>query len=423
MSQQSNKEKYLHEQHYIANRLRKEYPQLPIEQALVEAAYEVKNSDNSKQQAEFYNLILSEGDTALAEYDKQVCDWLANNLTEQNLAKVNALRGFYGLKIELVEAKKVDMNHVAAVRMQFDGGYSRCKDDNEFFEVQYSEAFRDYLGRDILDNYVKHDKKEYNEFLEKSAAVKKLLEFGYDDMVRQLPSILRDAGVNPEEAIQFNICDLQYLCIEHREETAVYDKDGKYLFTRNFIKFKDSNVEHMDVSAKRQFWKDIANNNPELVESISQNLAAHEVQNIDKFWANARKSGNPYFKDCEVSTELHHDPAIMNGGENDPSKIKITVKYKNGFSAHQLLHRHDTPKDNILHQETGKTVRFRTVFIDDSDNSKVLWFGGLRKEDRGVGNLKGMTNVPDLIKQELAERKEIMIANGMIVNQRRENIK
>ena len=413
MSQQSEKEKYLHDQQYIACRLAKQYPQLPVEQSLIEAAYEAQNSGSPKQQAEFYNLVLSEGEEVLAQYDEKICDWLANNLTEQNLAKVNALRQLYGLKIELVEAKEVDMNHVAAVRMQFDGGYSRCKEDSEFFDVQYSLAFRDYLARDVLDNYVRRDKKEYDDFLEKSAAVKKLREFGYDDMVRQVPSILRDAGVAPEEAIRFNICDLQYLCIEHREETAVYDKEGNYLFTKNFVKFKDSNIEHMDVSAKRQFWFDVTKSNPELLEVATRSLASHEVKNIDKFWFNAQKFGNPHFKDCEVSMEVHHDPAIMNGGENNPDKMRIVAKYRNGVSLHRLLHRHDTPKDNILHQETGKIVRFKTSFVDDREDGRVLWFGGLRKEDRYVGNFNGMTNVAKLVKEEVAQRKETQINFNM----------
>lgn len=405
MLQQSNKEKYLHEQNYIAARLNKKYHDLPVEIALIEEAYEVHKSDNPKQRAEFYNLILSEGEMALAEYDRQICDWLADNLTKQNLAKVNALRGFYGLKIELVEAKEVDMNHVGAVRSQFDGGYSRCDKKSRFFDVQYTKAFRDYLASDIADNRIKRDKKEYDEFLEKSPAVQKLREFGYDDTVRQLPAILRDADVAPELAMQFNVCDLQYLCIEHREETEVYDDKGNYLFTKNFIKFKDSNVEHIKVSAKRQFWRDFAGNNPEVAEAISKTLKAHGVKDVDKMWANAKKYGNPNFKGCIAVLELHHDNAIMAGGDNNPDNIRIVVKYQNDFSTHFLLHRHDSPKDNIIHRETGKTVRFKTSFVDEAEGSKVRWYGGLREEDRFVGNLYGMTNVADLVKQEADERK------------------
>lgn len=401
-SEIENLEITLQEKNYIETTLKAQYPELSVEEALVRAAVEARQSNDPKKREDFNTFILAEGESKLAEYDEKVVDWLAENLTNKNLEDVNALRAFYGLKLTVNENPQHNGNRNAVIRSQFDGAYSQTDRESKFYEIQYSKVYRDFL--DSEDKTAKkYEKKSYKEFLEQSEAVKLLMKYGYDDTVKALPGVLREADVPPELSAQFNVKDLQDLCITYREDTDDGWKDR--------IFFDESNIEGNTISAKRKFWQDIAENNPEIVKTISEDMRRRNIEDddIETFWDNARECGNPHFRYCPVSLQVHHREAIKDGGTNAPDNFVIVVKYDN-FSAHDLLHRRDTPlkSDQITHKETGQKIRLSTEFIDDIGNTdnKIRFYGGLRQCSRYAGIIKDMFNVPEFIEKTVMEKEQ-----------------
>lgn len=268
------------QKNYIQKTLNKKYPNLSLEEQLIQAAYDVVNSGDEQKKKEFNEFILAEGEPRLAELDAKVMDYLHDNCTQTNLDKVNALRSFYGLKVELATGNTVDADERTAVRKVFDrtwSSYERgkniksrvpypneasMKDDRElaaaqnrddpvqsnpYYENAVSPAYRKYFEEhDIYEIYQKNkynkENKKYSaqnyfDSLIDKSPFKALRKHGlYNDM-KIICDTLEVLQVEPEIATQFNLKDLSDMVVNSHntlEDRKVYNHENyKYMFTKS----------------------------------------------------------------------------------------------------------------------------------------------------------------------------------------------
>ena len=258
---------------YIAATLNTKYSNLSLEEQLIQAAYEVVNSGDEQKKKEFNEFILAEGEPRLSELDAKVMDYLHDNCTQNNLDKVNALRSFYGLKVELATGNEVDADERTAVRKVFDrtwSSYERgvntetgepypneaaMEEDrkenpdqikaNPYYENAVSPAYRKYFEENnVYEIYQKRkknneDKKysaqNYFDSLIDKSSFKALRKHGlYNDM-KIICDTLEVLQVEPEIASQFNLKDLSDMVVNSHntlEDRKVYN-DNTYMFTRS----------------------------------------------------------------------------------------------------------------------------------------------------------------------------------------------
>ncbi|MBQ9034903.1 MAG: hypothetical protein IJ099_02950 [Alphaproteobacteria bacterium] len=252
---------------------------LAVAEKLIQAADEVVNLGDEQKKKEFNDFILAEGEPRLAELDAWVMEYLHENCTENNLNKVNALRSFYGLKVELQAGNAVDADERAAVRKVFDrtwSSYERGKntetrepyyseadmakareqakehgkkdpvENNRYYENSVSPAYRKYFEEhDIYEIYQNHkndeDKKysaeNYRDLLIDKSPFKALRKHGLYNDAKIICNTLEALQVEPEIAVQFNLKDLSDMVVNSHntfEDRKVYTKDTEeYMFTKS----------------------------------------------------------------------------------------------------------------------------------------------------------------------------------------------
>ena len=252
---------------------------LAVAEKLIQAADEVVNFGDEQKKKEFNDFILAEGEPRLAELDAWVMEYLHENCTENNLNKVNALRSFYGLKVELQAGNAVDADERAAVRKVFDrtwSSYERGKntetrepyyseadmakareqakelgkedpvENNPYYENSVSPAYRKYFEEhDIYEIYQNHkndeDKKysaeNYRDLLIDKSPFKALRKHGLYNDAKIICNTLEALQVEPEIAVQFNLKDLSDMVVNSHntfEDRKVYTKDTEeYMFTKS----------------------------------------------------------------------------------------------------------------------------------------------------------------------------------------------
>ncbi len=259
---------------YIEKILNKKYPDLSLEEQLIQAAYDVVKSGDEQKKKEFNDFILAEGEPRLSELDAKVMDYLHENCTQSNLDKVNALRSFYGLKVELATGKEVDADERAAVRKVFDrtwSSYERGKNTetgepyysereievakkedpdnvqvNPYYENAVSPAYRKYFEEndiyEIYNDYKSEEDKKYSmqdyftSLIDKSS-FKALRKHGlYNDM-KVICKTLEKLQVEPEIASQFNLKDLSDMVVNSHNtfsDRKVYNHETyEYMFTKS----------------------------------------------------------------------------------------------------------------------------------------------------------------------------------------------
>ena len=422
---------------YIGSTLSKKYPDLPIEEQLIREAAEIIKSGDKKRKQEFNTLILSEGEKRLSDLDNQVMEYLADNLTQENLDAANALRSFYGLKIKVERKDLEDVNLRTTRRMQFDGSVSLTEKESPYYQVQHSKAFIDF----VPDKDKQYQYSDYEEMMEKSKAVKTLKKFGYFNLIATIQDTLAETGVPPETAKDFNVKDFQALIIENKfTERNIFDCDNDFLFTKTQFSLEEIDSAIGLSSARSQFWSD-ASQDKELVKAISHELKLHEIPDFDitQLWDRA-EDGHPNSGGRRgvksVFFQLHHDEALKEGGKNNPNDFVIVVKYANGFSSHDMLHRKDnplvelyeaappqTPQDKIATTTPtfpgAKRIRLITEFLDnDNTNNKTRFYGGPRAESTYRGKPRKLVNVVKqankLVKDIAKKEKKIDIMTAIV---------
>jgi len=412
-----NIESDLEEKGIIRRVLGEKYPDLSFEEALIREAAKVVKSGSEKEKEQFNNLLLAEGERRLLnDIDYNVCTYLVNNFTAQNLDDVNALRSFYGLKIIIDETPFETPNLRTVRRMQFEDSVSTTDPDSEYYVVQYSKAYREFKP----DRRRKFKVSDYYDMMDKSEAFQILMDYGYADFAGILPEALAKAHVPPEVASQFNIKDLQAVFYEQLpdDEKDVYTWDGEFLFTKKWIEIEGEYDTEDLIGARKSYWMDMVNNK-QLVSCMRDDFLRHNVsgEDADKLFEMAEEEGYPnagrrWEKVTSVKLPLHHILGLKDGGLNYPSNYAPVVVYEDGLNSHTPLHRYDTPLDKFYVVEgaklptdimltrkptrsDAKVVRIRTIFTDDEENShkKVLFYGGARKCSRYVGRLHNMENI------------------------------
>ena len=240
-----------------------------MEEQLIQAAYDVVNSGDEQKKKDFNEFILAEGEPRLAELDAKVMDYLYENCTQNNLDKVNALRSFYGLKVELKTGDTVDIDERTAVRKVFDrtwSSYERGKNaktgepemenarkenpeqvkSNPYYENAVSPAYRKYFEEhDIYEIYhhqnssekKKYSMQNYFDSLIDKSPFKALRKHGlYNDM-KIICETLEALQIEPEISSQFNLKDLSDMVVNSHntlEDRKVYTKDTEeYMFTKS----------------------------------------------------------------------------------------------------------------------------------------------------------------------------------------------
>ena len=259
--------------------MNEKYPDLSLEEQLIQAAYDVVKSGDEQKKKEFNDFILAEGEPRLAELDEKVMNYLHENCTQNNLDKVNALRSFYGLKVELKTGNTVDIDERTAVRKVFDrtwSSYERGRkaktkepyyneaemaearkeakerekkdpvENNPYYENSISPAYRKYFEEhDIYEIYhsPKRDEEKnysmqnyFDELIDKSP-FKALRKHGlYNDM-KVICETLEALQIEPEIASQFNLKDLSDMVVNSHntlEDRKVYNHEtGGYMFTKS----------------------------------------------------------------------------------------------------------------------------------------------------------------------------------------------
>mgnify|MGYP007069878762 CR=1 FL=1 len=342
---------------------------------------------------------------------------MVDNFTQQNFDDVNALRSFYGLKIIIDETPFEEPNLRTVRRMQFDDSVSTTDPDSEYYVVQYSEAYRNF----VPNGRRRFKESDYYDMMDRSEAFQILFDYGYADFAYTLPQALAKAKVPPEIAEQFNIKDLQavfYYTLPD-EEKDVYGWDGDFLFTKQWIEIEGQYDEANLMGARMSYWMDMGHNK-QLVRVMQDDLRRHDVSESDimTLFEKAEEEGRPnagrrWERVTKVKLPLHHVIGLKDGGLNYPSNYAPVVIYLDeDFNSHTPLHRYDTPKDKFYvaegaesptdimltrtpQQANAKVVRIRTIFTDDEINphKKVLFYGGARKSSRYVGRLHGMGNI------------------------------
>ena len=259
---------------YIEKTLNKKYPGLSLEEKLIQAAYDVVNSGDEQKKKEFNDFILAEGEPRLAELDAKVMDYLHENCTQSNLDKVNALRSFYGLKVELKAGNTVDIDERTAIRKVFDrtwSSYERGKNtdtgepyysetemdaarkenpkqvtNNPYYENAVSPAYRKYFEEHNIyeiyhapksDEEKQYSTQEYFDSLIDKPPFKALRRHGlYNDM-KIICETLERLQVEPEISSQFNLKDLSDMVVNSHntlEDRKVYNRDTEeYMFTKS----------------------------------------------------------------------------------------------------------------------------------------------------------------------------------------------
>lgn len=412
-----NIESDLEEKGIIRRVLGEKYPDLSFEEALIREAARVVKFGDENEKMRFNNILLAEGEQRLLnDIDEKVCNYLVNNFTAQNLDDVNALRSFYGLKIIIDETPFETPNLRTVRRMQFEDVVRPAEPWSEYYEVQFSDAYRNF----VPDKRRRFKESDYYDVMDRSEAFQILFEYGYSDFAYLLPNALAELHVPPEVAAQFNIKDLQavfYAALPDAEKD-VYGWDGDFLFTKNRIELKGE-YDTSDLEGARQtYWMDVVNNK-QLVRIMKDDLLRHGISDDDvsQLFQMAEDCGYPNAgrkseKVSDVIFSLHHVLALKDGGLNYPSNYAPTCIYELGHNSHAPLHRYDTPKDIFYVVEgaklptdvmltmkpqhgDAKKVRIRTIFTDDEINphKKVLFYGGARKCSRYVGRLHNMENI------------------------------
>ena len=427
----------LHNNNYIESCLRKKYPDLTFEEALIREAARVVKSGDAAEKERFNNFLLAEGEAVLLNnIDERVCTYLVDNFSQQNLDDVNALRSFYGLKIIIDETKFADSDIRTVRRMQFDDSVNMPDKTSEFYPVQHSEAYRNFRR----DGRRRFKPSDYYDMLDNSEAVQVLKDFGYEYFVYQLPDVLAEAKVPPEIAVQFNVKDLQAVFCDQLlgDEKEVSDRYGELLFVKKRAKMSADEDKDDLPGAREQYWVDMVNNK-RLVALIKDDLRRHNIseEDIKLLFASAEVAGYPnsgrkYSRVSSVFFQLHHILGLKDGGKNYPSNFAPVVFYPSdvwtgvgdSFSSHTPLHRYDTPLDKFYVVEDAerptdimltrarpymgtKAVRIRTIFADDENNSnsKVLYYGGARRSSRYVGRLHDMVNI-EMKAKKLAKKQK-----------------
>lgn len=447
-------ENSLHKQEYIKTTLKEKYPDLEFEAALIKESLRVVQSGSKREQQQFNNFLLSEGETVLLnDIDEKVCDYLVDHFTQENLEAVNALRSFYGLRLIIDESEFEDSNLRTVRRMQFDDSISTTDEDSEYYPVQYSQIYRDFItGKRLKYKDKEFKMSDYYDMLDSSKAVQILRDYGYADFIGYLPEALADAKIPPEIAEKFNIKDLQKIVYDYYPYKDVYDEDGDFLFTKRWIELVGG-LDSADLPGAREtYWQDMVKNK-QLVKVIQDDLRRHGISesDIEELFEKAKEYGYPNIgsrrdRVNSVFFQLHHVLGLKDGGLNLPRNYAPVVRYPLdtysgdgvAFSSHFPLHRLDTPLDIFYKKESEvapheimitkeqqpntKVVRLRTVFIDDDNpHKKVLYYGGARSCSRHSGRLHGMENIMARAKalgdkQKLADAKTKLLVQIVFQN-------
>ncbi|MBQ8481450.1 MAG: hypothetical protein IJ532_02830 [Alphaproteobacteria bacterium] len=207
-------------------------------------------------------------------------DYLWHNCTQNNLDKVNALRSFYGLKVELKTGNAVDIDERTAVRKVFDRTWSSYErgtnaetgepyyseaematarkeakekgekdpvENNRYYENAVSPAYRKYFEEhniyEIYNSHKNDEDKQYSaqnyfDSLIDKSPFKALRKHGlYNDM-KIICDTLEELQVEPEIATQFNLKDLSDMVVNSHntlEDRKVYTRDyyAEYMFTKS----------------------------------------------------------------------------------------------------------------------------------------------------------------------------------------------
>ena len=272
-------ERALAKRKYIKRKLNAEYPNLPIEQQLIQAAYDIINSGDEQKKKEFNEFLLAEGEPRLSKLDAKVMDYLHENCTQNNLDKVNALRSFYGLKVELKTGNTVDIDERTAVRKVFDRTWSSYErgtnretkepyyteadmekarieakekgeedpvKNNQYYENSVSPAYRKYFEEhDIYEIYhteksdedKKYSAQDYRDLMIDKSPFRALRKHGLYNDAKIICDTLEALQVEPEIAVQFNLKDLSDMVVNSHnnlEDRKVYTQDTEeYMFTKS----------------------------------------------------------------------------------------------------------------------------------------------------------------------------------------------
>lgn len=425
-------EKTLREENYIETYLGKKYPELPFEEQLLkETVFAVGSGDDKKKEA-FLDLLLSEGEARLSEIDEQIMKYLVNNLTQENLDAVNQMRGLYGIKVSLQFGEPEDTNITTVKRMQFDNMINKIYNDT-YYNMLHSQEFLDFTA-DENQNFTIFD---YIDFDEKSYAFQALEEYGYTNFENVAIDAFINHHVPPEIAVKFNLKDIHELVIDSNEyeyERYGDKEEGDDVYNyKDYFSLNELGTENGSLDARGAYWIEMVENK-NLVEAMSRDLKNHGIDEseIKTFWKyadigtpNKRKKWEPK----NFIVELHHNKALKDGGKNTPNNFVPVIRYINddhcerNFSAHDFLHRQDspliklyenpdakTPQDKIATTEpltpNARRIRITNELISPDPHHRVLYYGGPRQSSCYRGILRNMTNIDKLTKDNVAKQKE-----------------
>lgn len=399
---------------YIQNTLNKKYPNLSIEEQILQAAHDAQTSEKKKES--FYNFLLSEGEEKVLEIDTKVMQYLVDNFTQTNLDAVNDLKKFYGLKVCIEEGDYASGDENSAKRLEFDGMISSI-DDKKYYELLHTEEFKN-LKTDRRRKYKWYDYAE----VEKSSAFKTLKKYNFDALINVAIDSFISEHISPEAAKKFNIKDIYEVILKATGEQDIFDCDGEWLFTKTRFPLEELGANWDNMDARSQFWMDLTDN-PKIMNAISEDLKRKgiDADDIKRIWMNALK-GNPQgyggYRVRSISFQIHHNKALKDGGENTPNNFVVVT----GFS-HKFLHQQDNPlvilyenkeaknpDDKIITTTPltldAKRVRLRIGFVNETVHQKVRYYGGPRKQSIYKGELKNMTNVAEATKKAVKENKK-----------------
>ena len=408
-------EEVLRNRDYIQNTLNENYPNLSLEEQILQAAQDAQGSEEKKNR--FYNFLLSEGEERVLDIDTKVMQYLVDNFTQANLDAVNDLKKFYGLKVFIEEGDYASGDENTAKRLEFDSMVSSI-DDEEYYKLLHTEEFLNFKP----DKRKKYKWMDYTSLEDESSAFKTLKKYNFDSLLNVAVDSFIKNHVPPEKAKNFNIKDIFELIVQDEGKKEIYDRDGDYLFTKTRYHVAEFDAESLKDDARSQFWMDLAKNQ-KMVQAISADLRKKGVDEYttDLIWSNAQ-DGNPQGHGWDrveaISFQLHHNRALKDGGENKPNNFVAVTSF-----SHKFLHQQDNPLVTLYKNENAKNpddkiitttpltpnakrVRLRIGFVNETVHQKVRYYGGPRKQSICKGLLRNMTNVAETTKKAVKENKK-----------------
>ncbi len=414
-SEISKIEEVLRNRDYIQNTLNENYPNLSFEEQILQAAQDAQGNEEKKNK--FYNFLLSEGEERVLDIDTKVMQYLVDNFTQTNLDAVNDLKKFYGLKVSIEEGDYASGDENTAKRLEFDSMVSSI-DDEEYYKLLHTEEFLNFKP----DKRKKYKWMDYTSLEDESSAFKTLKKYNFDSLLNVAVDSFIKNHIPPEKAKNFNIKDIYELIIQDKGNKEIYDRDGDYLFTKTRYHLAEFGAESLVENARSQFWMDLAEN-PKVVQAISADLKKKGINDfdIDSIWSNA-KEGNPQGSGRNrienISFQLHHNRALKDGGENNPSNFVVVTSF-----SHRFLHQQDNPLVTLYKNENAKNsddkiitttpltpnakrVRLRIGFVNETLHQKVRYYGGPRRQSICKGLLRNMTNVAEATKKAVKQNRK-----------------